>query len=167
MAAALEAQGHVHITEDISVIGFQPNGEAAVYPGTHMMKLGSDSSTALGLKTDRNQAPIGPRGKRLYGSRSAVEAGGPTKLAAVYMLELAGEADIVIEPLAGAKAIAALTSQIYRRPWLSPMRLAEARLQDVVRLALQIPCFRLKRPHRFDQLPKVLEAVARHRETLP
>ena len=166
MAAAVAARGHFHVTDDLSVMRLPAEGLPLVYPGTRVMKLCPDSSTALGLDEARVvTAPLSNEKLRFrIGAASVSEQ--PNALAAIYFLERGDTADVVIEPLIGMHAIAAVASEIFRRAWLGPMGSLEARLPDIAEVARRTACFRLKRPHRFDMLPEVVDSVLRHRASL-
>lgn len=166
MAAAVAGRGHAHVTDDLTVMRLPTEGLPLVYPGTRVMKLCPDSSTALGF--DASQVVTAPLSheKLRFRSGAATLSAQPDALAAIYFLELGDTADVVIEPLLGMHAIAAVASEIFRRAWLGPMGSLEARLPDIAEVARRTACFRLKRPHRFDMLPEVVDTVLRHRATV-
>jgi hypothetical protein len=166
MAAAIAARGHVHVTDDLSVVRLPAEGLPLVYPGTRVMKLCPDSSTALGFDEAEAVTARLSHEKLRFRSGATTLSAQPDALAAIYFLELGDSADVIIEPLIGMHAIAAVASEIFRRAWLGPMGSLEARLPDIAEVARRTACFRLKRPHRFDMLPEVVDTVLRHRASL-
>jgi hypothetical protein len=166
MAAALVAQGCLHVTDDLAVLSLGANGRPMVYPGLPTIKLNPDSSAVLGFDPARGELLSPTSDKLRFASASATLPARALTLAAVYLLERGDTEDVTIEPVTGAHAIAALAAEIYRSAWLAPMEILEARMRDVALMARHTPCFRLRRPHRFDLLPKVVDAVLKHREAL-
>jgi hypothetical protein len=160
MASALAARGLAPLADDVSVI--QLAHGAVVYPGPPVTRLAADSSCALGFPAPA-EAAISRGDKVQYRNPSPATANEPKSLRAIYLLELCAAGGPEIEPVTGQHAAAALASQIYRHAWLGPMNLLEARIRDVAILARRVPCFRLRRLHRFDLLPEVVDLVLRHR----
>lgn len=165
-AAALAARGHGHLTDDIAVLRMRADAPPVLYPGTRTMKLTPQSAGTLGLDPAGAQA-VGPEQiKRRFGSISPVRSDAPKDLAALYFLQPGDVDGITIEPLVGVRAVAAVGNEIYRRAWLQPMGLIEARLRDIAEVARRTPCFALTAPHRFEMLPELADTVLAHHATL-
>jgi hypothetical protein len=166
MAAAMIARGFARLTDDLSIVRRRADGGIEVYPGPPVMKLSPESAAALGVDIERAQPESRHHRKQRFNAEASTTPNRPERLAAIYFLALNDGPEVSIEPLSGVHAVAAINREIYRRGWLAPMGLLEARLQDIVALASGTPCFRLRRPHRFDLLPTVVETVLQHQATL-
>lgn len=166
MGAAMAARGCQHVTDDLAVLKIAAHESPTLYPGPRTIKLAPDSYWALGFDP-ANGALMSPHHDKMrFTSSSALRPAQALKLAAIYLLELSDDEEVTIEPVAGIRATAALAGEIYRSGWLGPMEIFEVRMRDIAMLARRTPCFRLRRSHRLDQLPKVVDAVLKHRETL-
>lgn len=165
MAAAMAAAGYAQLTDDLSVVETAIGHAPIIHPGVPTLKLWHDSADAVGLDA-RNATPELSWAEKLHFMPPLRETPAVKRLAAIYFLEVADTPDAAIEPLSGPHAVAALACEIYRRSWLMQTGKLDARLQDVARLARGAPCFRLRRPHRFDMLPRLVEMLAAHRYAL-
>ena len=165
-AAAIATRGHGHLTDDIAVLRMRVDGPPALYPGTHTMKLSSQSAGTLGLDPAHAEEVAPGHIKRRFGSISPTRPDAPMDLAALYFLQPEDTDSVAITPLTGARAVAAVGNEIYRRTWLSPMGMIEARLRDIVEVARHTPCFTLTRPNRFEMLPELVDTVIAHHAML-
>ena len=165
MAAAMVDLGYSHFSDDLSVIRLPANGRAELYPGVPLVKLWPDSASAVGLDAGDAKPELSWHAKLMFDMKAGAKPLS-TGLAGVYFLEREERADIVIEPLVGPFAMAALAGEIYRRSWLAPMGRLEGALRQVALLSRQTPCFRIRRPHHFDQLAEVARMAADHHASL-
>jgi hypothetical protein len=161
LAMTLTARGHTLLTDDLMLVGNADGAVPLAYPGTPTVRLTVESATALGL---------GPTGTAVQGGKQrhrlpvGAEPEAPRPLEAIYLLE-EGPA-IRIEPISPIRAFPAITAEAYRHGWYAPMGLFEARMKDIASLTRRIGCFRLVRPHRFEVMGEVADAVLAHRAEL-
>ena len=165
MAAAMIARGYDHLSDDLSVLRLPGKGRAELYSSVPLVKLWPDSASAVGLDDRDAKSELSWHAKLMF-DMPAAAASSSTRLAAIYFLEREDRADIVIERLVGHYALSALAREIYRRAWLTPMGRLEEVLQQVAQLSRRTPCFRVGRPHRFDQLHQVAQTIADHHASL-
>jgi len=165
MAAAMTGHGYSHLSDDLSIVGLGGERGAEVYPGVPLVKLWPDSASAVGLDKADAKPELTWHAKLKF-DMAIADAPEPAKLAAVYFLETEDRADIVIEPLVGPYAVAALTAEIYRRGWLAAMGRIEGAWRQIGRLSQLTACYRIRRPHDFERLDDVARMVADHHAAL-
>lgn len=158
LAMMLAARGHALLTDDLMVTGLSDAGVRLAYPGATTVRLNPDSAAALGVEAS---GAVVQGGKHRHRVEGEAEPRPPLPLEAIYMVE-EGPA-IAIEPLSPVRAIAAITAEAYRCGWYAPMGVFEARMLDIALLTRRVGCFRLIRPHRFDDMDAVADAVLAHR----
>jgi hypothetical protein len=163
MTAALVARGLPFVTDDVLVTTCAGGHTSLAYAGVPAMKLWPDAAAALRYDRSRAMPELSLHEKL----RLAVDAVmGAHPLQAVYVLEPAEDDEIAITPLHGPTCIAALAGEIYRRRWLPAMGRFDGLLRQVGTIATGTPCFRLRRPRRFERLAEVIDTLLDHQAAL-
>ena len=168
IAAWFNDRGHAVLADDVCVIGFDESGRAVARQGLRRLRLWRDALEASG----RRSAEFEPSSDRLGDARDKFDVpidGGrdpaPVPVAAVYLLDRAahGRASGIV-PLQGIGAVETLVSNTYRGGLLPAIGGTGEHLMTCVRIAAQVPIFRVDRDwghHAFDAGTRALEAHAR------
>jgi hypothetical protein len=143
--------GHQVVTEDGAVVDLNPSG-AAVWPGARGIRAGKDVLAAAGA----GGATDGPAGGRSLRCRwtlpPALEATGPTPIAAVCHLSQR-TAELKVTRLSAAEALPALAPSLIHAGGVAALRPAFALL---TRLVQGVPVYRVTMP---DDLTRASEAA--------
>ncbi len=166
VVASLLERGHSMVCDDIVALA---KGEAwpGVLPGFAQLKLMPESVASLGVDAEA-LAPIhdGSRKRAMPLGKGMAATPGP--LAAVY-LPTPGE-DISIEPLAAGHAMFELIAHWYGSRYGSKVvrELGQKRqFEECMKIAREIPIFRLRRPRSLDRLDEVAARVEEHFANVP
>ncbi|MEO9129625.1 MAG: hypothetical protein ABI240_00300 [Sphingomonas sp.] len=159
LVATLVEQGHTLVADDLTVVRVTERAAPLAYPSAAIVKLNADSASALGIE-ERGGAMPGRLSKRQFPMHPSAEPRAAVALDAIYILEQGDKT--AIHALPQISAFAAIADEAYRRGWFAPMGLFEARMKDIAVLSRQIGCFRLVRPHRFDAMAEVIDALLSH-----
>ena len=143
LAAWFHDRGLNVLADDVSVIGW--NGERpVVQPGVPRLRLWREALEASGREasayersfadTDKYDVPIEASASRR-----------PLPLAAVYFLTRGSEGELRVEEIAGAGAVEALVENTYRGAYLKTIGRTGEHLMQCVRIAQEVPVFRVER----------------------
>jgi hypothetical protein len=161
MALAMTRPGYERVADDVSVITWSSEGAPLLHASAPLSKLWPDSARALGAAP---AADLESGEKLIMPYDRGPGPAMPRPLTALYFLETAGDDEpVAIVPLDRTAAAARIGAHIYRGSWAPAMGRLPAMLRQVALLGSQIPCFELRRPHRYDRLPELCDLVARHR----
>jgi energy-coupling factor transporter ATP-binding protein EcfA2 len=162
----LAAAGHPVLADDVCVLGHGPDGRIVAWPGVRRLKLWRDTLTALGHSADRLDRVVGDRDKYVVPLTPADL--GPTPFARLYVLERAeAGAPGGISQLAGAAAMQALTTGVYRLDLGAAMGRREAVFAQAVAVLRQASVYRFERRWGLDELPAEARRLQRHFQAPP
>lgn len=156
MAAALHAQGHTLVADDLAPVDLDAE-PPCVAPGYPQIKLTNESAAALGIPGEQLVELHPTEGKR--GCRLTDGFARDTlPLRAIYVLAYGPEQNIT--PLRPQEAVVELIRHSY------PSRLlvsgGAAHLRQCARLVATVPIYRLSRPQRLSALPDLADLIEEH-----
>jgi len=110
--AALLARGCTMLTDDITVLNFDPAGNVIALPGIPQLHLTEDAAEGLGQ--DISDLPRYPW-KRMKAPVSTAHAmaAAPAPLRSIYLLDFHDDDKIQLQPLTGGEKFAALQECVY------------------------------------------------------
>jgi hypothetical protein len=164
-AAALTAHGFSVLSDDVGLLR-EDHGAFSVVPAEPRLRLWPDAARAANLAdadaprvlsgSPKRFAAVPVRGR----GRARSRYGSPVPLAAIYLLDrdAASDAAIRIEPIRGAAAIVALTSQLYAGLLSDEARAGE--FAFIGRLAATVPLRRVRRPRALQRLAALARCIA-------
>ncbi len=154
--AALCAQGHRMVADDILVIDFAIAGNPVVFPGFPQVKLWSDSVTSLGgdPQTLARIRPEIDKYAQQYKTKFSIQ---PISLQQLYILGV-GTA-LEIEPIPLQQAFKELVFHSYAVPFLKKMFSNPAHFRQCARLINSVSISRLKRQRDLLALPEIVRLV--------
>ena len=152
---ALVASGWQAISEDQCAVGWDETGRHRVWPGPSWVRLKQgDPPTTLVVGTKPRFEAV----DKVAWDLGQWMAHAPAQLEKIVLLEPPGGDEIVWEPLPTQQAIAELAKHI---TWIkSEEDFAPSSLPQVVRLAMEVPAFRMRLPVRRDWLDHALPVLA-------
>ena len=168
LAAWFNDRGHPVLSDDVCVIDFDGAGRAIARHGLRRLRLWKDALEATG----RRISEFEPSFDRLREARDKYDVPidgsrdpAPIELAAVYLLDRPSDGGTsAIVPLLGVAAVDALVSNTYRGGLLPGIGGIGDHLMTCVRIAGQVPIFRVERDwgrQAFEAGTLALEAHAR------
>ena len=162
LAAAFAAAGHPFLTDDCLVVERAGDGFVAA-PSHGSLRLWDDSAGRFGAESS-HAPPLDFTDKtRLLADGRLPHCEETRPLRAVYRL---GEAEtIAISALSAAEALVQWASHSFLIDVEDKLRVA-AHFEDMAALAQRLPCYRLDYPRCYEDVGRVLAAVARHAANL-
>lgn len=156
LLAALVAEGHPMLADDVTVLDAPEAQAAVVRPGFPHYKLCLDAAERLGADEDM-MTPVRWR-RRKVGIQAAPAdfRDEPTQLGAIFLLDQHDGDQVVCPPLSGIEKFAALREHTYGPDGMGPL-LAQSRV--AMQVAATVPIFRLLRPRTGWTLDAVVATV--------
>jgi hypothetical protein len=156
LLAALVAEGHAMLADDVTVIDAPPTGPAVVRPGFPHYKLCLDAAARLGAD-EALRTPVRWRREKVgiqAGAANFVDE--PTPLAAIFLLEQHAATQVVCTPVTGIDKFAALRTHTYGPDGMGAL---QAQSRAAMQVAARVPVYRLARPQEGWSLEAVLQQV--------
>ena len=180
LAAGFAQHGHPFLTEDAVRLGSEQRHR--VKPHTPSLRLFPDSAAALGRREAKIENADPDTGKVTLAAGPGLPFCNTARpLAAIYVLgtgdgEMLGDTvgdtfgDTVgdtshITRLAGPAALAAILPHAFLLDSEDRIRLS-AHFDRLATLAQAVPCFALDYPRRYADLPRIVNAIVHHQETM-
>jgi energy-coupling factor transporter ATP-binding protein EcfA2 len=161
LGACLAAFGRPVLADDVSVLGAGPDGRLVIWPGVRRLKLWRDTLVALGHAPDGLERVVGDRDKYVLPLTQADL--GPATFERLYVLEKAEEgAPGGIRQLAGAAAMQALTTSVYRLDLGAAMGRREVVFAQAVAALRQVSVFVFERRWGLEALEDEARRLERH-----
>ncbi len=162
IAATMSIRGHSLLSDDVVPVYFF-GGKAYTIPGYPRIKLNPDSVNAVG--SDPASLPLIHRFIEKHSfTTTKLESGEPVELNAVYLLD---ESEVIeIQELKQTDGFVELVANTHANHHLKRLNSQERHFGLCQELVLNVPVFRLLRPHRFDLIEDVCSAVETHIDSL-
>jgi hypothetical protein len=166
LAAALCREGHVFITDDICVVGFDSRRQPVVLPDGRQLKLWQESILRLDL-ADRRGDAVRESFEKYYIDPFASTTAEPPRLSAIYILrEARPPLKPGIDALALPDAVAALDHQAYRPGLRAQIGDPPQMLMQAAAMLSHTKVFMLTRPRDFAQMGGTVALVRAHWDAL-
>ena len=158
LATALARQGHMLLSDDITVIRFDPSGMALAVPGSPHSRLKADSVRANAVEGASVLDDRAGREKTIW--RRDLGHFAPTPVAAVARLDLAppGE-EPTFTRLRGPAAVLPLPELVYRFALGRRLGAAGELAHGALRLAAAAPIYRLARAREWEGLDAAVAMI--------
>jgi hypothetical protein len=156
LAAALVQSGAPLLTDDILPVE-ESDGTFLARPGFPQMRLEPDGARRF-LGEIRSLTPVSPDDTKLHVPVGAFHDSS-VPLAALYVLERGGAADVEIQPLTRREAVIELVRHSFSPYLVEAVGLQPRRLDLFSRLVRQVPVLRLSYPAGFEHLPRIAELL--------
>ncbi len=160
LAASFAASGSQFLTDDGLVV--EPAGDGfRILPSHPSLRLWQDSQDALIGPETRAAPPLAYTAKaRLLAGTGLAFCAQARPLRRAFFLGEAGAATVNFEPLSAAQALVEWVKHSFLLDPAEKPALA-SHFDRVAALANRVRCFRLDYPRRFEELPRVRQAIVR------
>lgn len=153
LALRFRALGHPVLSDDICALA-PAAGAMLVQPGIARLKLWRSALDAAGLDAGGlDPAPGLPDKFQLPG------AAAPRAVPLGALVLLDWSAELAIERLRGAAALAGMAANVFRDLLVQPLGLAARQFEQIAAIAATVPVVRLGRPRDFARIDEVVDAV--------
>ena len=160
LAAAFARNGHEFLSDD-SVVVETKGSDFLAMPSHPSIRLWEDSEQSL-LGEALMAPPVSFTSKgRFLAGTALPHCDKPKRLRVAYVLGAGEATTVVFKRLSAAEGLIAWAQHSFLLDHEDRTQLA-AHFDAISRVANHIPCFLLDYPRKFEQLPEVLDAIARH-----
>jgi len=156
LAAYFHDRGRAVLCDDVCAVRIDPGGGASAQPGVARIKLWADALGALGRDPSAFEPVVDGLGKFSFPVSKLFDGDRPLKR--IYLLEPVDRERISTRVLAGAEAVNALLSNIYRWSLAVESGLAPVQFANAAAVARACEVVSLRCPRGLDGLPE----LARH-----